>query len=107
MILALSLLIGHSLCDTALQSGTMANAKRRKAVIDRGFAPWWMWLTHHALIHSGVVLLVTGSVLCTILELISHWLIDFFKCEGKYGAEIDQLLHISMKIVYCLILWRI
>ena len=109
------LLCGHSLADAALQPQGMIVGKRRSNPIDMSKVPkgqtplrlWWMWLTHHSLIHGGVVCLLTNNVYLGIVETITHWIIDFFKSEGKYSPYEDQALHIGMKIIYCLILVNI
>jgi len=106
------LLCGHSLADAALQPHSMAVGKRRSTPIDMSKVPkgqkplrlWWMWLTHHSLIHGGIVCLITNNVWLGIVEFISHWIIDFFKAEGKYSPYEDQLLHIGMKVIYYVIL---
>ena len=65
---------------------------------------WGYWLTAHALIHAGAVLIITGSYLCAVLELASHWVIDFLKCDNITNPNTDQLLHCLMKLVYIAIL---
>lgn len=103
---------GHSLADTALQKSDMITGKRRSTAIDMSKVPkgqkplklWWMWLTHHSLIHGGVVWILTRNVYLGMVEFISHWIIDFFKSEGKYNPIVDQALHLIMKIIYCIII---
>lgn len=112
MITMLLLLIsGHCLADTALQPEKMEKGKNRNNPIDLSRVPkgqkplklWWMWLLHHSMIHGGIVYLITGNALCFVLEIVSHWVIDFFKCDNKYDPYVDQSLHIWMKTVYLLI----
>lgn len=115
---------GHSLADTALQKHDMGRGKSRHNPIDMNKVPvgqkpvnlWWMWITHHALIQGFVVTWITYIITLDImfsinigmLESISHWIIDFFKCENTYGPYEDQTLHIIMKICYIgLIIGRI
>jgi len=104
------LVIGHCVADTALQSAAMARGKSRHNPIDMGRVPkgqkplnlWLHWLTHHALIHGGMVYLVTSRVDLALAETVLHWTIDFFKCENKFNPHVDQLLHIACKVVYAL-----
>ena len=106
------LIFGHCIADTAFQSTGMARGKNRHNPIDLSMLPakqkpiplWWMWMTHHAFIHGGIVALLTQNGWLGIVEFLSHWIIDFFKSEGKYNPYVDQALHIGMKIIYCLIL---
>ena len=107
----LLLIMGHCLADTALQSDTMAKAKRDATNI-KGFASWWMWLTHHAMIQGLITILLIYlitrdlyfSISLGVIEVVTHWIIDFFKCRNKYNPNIDQLLHIGMKIIYCVMI---
>jgi len=106
------LVFGHCIADTTFQTDAMSRGKSRHNPINPDRVPvgqkpmklWPMWLTHHAMIQGGVVYLLTGSFLCFYLEIISHWIIDFFKCESKYSPIEDQLLHLSMKSLYIVLL---
>ena len=108
------LIFGHCLADTSLQTDFMAKGKNRHIPLDltrvpKGQTPvklWWMWLSHHSVIHGGIVFLITGSFLFAIIETISHWVIDFFKCENKYSPYEDQILHLGMKAIYILLIIR-
>ena len=109
-------LAGHSLADTALQKRSMGGGKNRHNPVDlkrvpKGQQPlnlWYMFLIHHSLIHGLIVFFIAFvitfdislSINLGILESMSHCIIDFYKCENKYGPIIDQLLHIIMKILY-------
>ena len=64
---------------------------------------WYYWLTSHALTHAGIVIIITGSNLFAVIEAISHWLIDFFKCEKWISLHQDQIGHMLFKILYCAI----
>lgn len=101
LVLFLKLLISHALCDFSLQSSAMAAGKNRNIrPIDDALPPgqklstiWPYWLTSHALIHAGGVLVVTGNVPSALFQFFSHWFIDFMKCEGFTNPHIDQALH--------------
>lgn len=112
MIKMLFLLVcGHCLADTALQPEKMEIGKNRNRPIDPSRVPpgqkvlklWWMWLGHHAFIHAGVVCLVTGSLLFGIIEVISHWVIDFLKCDNWYTPYEDQIFHLGIKVIYVIL----
>lgn len=103
------LLCGHALADFALQSDAMAKGKNRhrKTTPPPGatYTPcWYYWLTAHALIHGGMVALITGSVGLGIAETVAHWCIDFGKCENWYGIHSDQYFHLVCKIVWWVII---
>jgi len=107
-------LAGHSLADTALQPDAMGRGKSRLRKIDISRVPpgqkplnlWLMWLFHHAIIHGFFVTLITFTITQNlsfalnlgIIESISHIIIDFFKCEGKYNPYVDQALHLIVKL---------
>lgn len=104
-----ALLIGHALADYPLQGEAIAKGKNRHNPphgIPAGQKPvavWFHYLTAHALIHSGFVWLITGSVWLGLAEFVAHWLIDFAKCENWTNPHQDQLLHIACKIIYVII----
>lgn len=106
------LIFGHCLADTSLQTEFMAKGKNRNRPVDLSRVPpgqkpiklWWMWLTHHAIIQGGVVCIITGSLLFGVMETISHWVIDFYKCESKYSPYEDQAMHLLMKVFYIILL---
>lgn len=100
------LLVGHAVADFALQSDTMAKGKNRHNKPD--FVPkgqalkpcWGYWLTAHSLIHGGAVALATGIWWVGIMEAVSHWVIDFLKCENKTTPFTDQMLHLLCKVLW-------
>ena len=100
------LLCGHALADFALQSDWMAKNKNRNnpsTYIPPGqkYTPTWFYvLGAHGLIHGLAVYLVTGSLLCGVIETIGHFTIDFAKCESWTDPHMDQLFHIIMKGLY-------
>lgn len=104
------LIVGHMMADMALQSDTMSKGKNRHRKSDyipegqKYVACWPYFLCSHAMIHGGAVALVTGSVLLGTLEAMTHWVIDFFKCDNVYNPHVDQALHGLCKIVW-IVLW--
>lgn len=90
------LLAGHALADFSLQTEPMAKGKNRHRMTEpppgAKYQPSWAyWLTAHALIHGATVYLITQSLTLGICETVCHWLIDFFKCENKYGIHADRM----------------
>tara|TARA_Y100000310_G_scaffold335688_1_gene418366 strand:- start:1762 stop:1968 length:207 start_codon:yes stop_codon:yes gene_type:complete len=57
-------------------------------------------LTAHAAIYAGVMGFLTGSLIIGLIAFVTHWIIDFGKCEGWYGIHVDQTCHIVLKIGY-------
>ena len=96
---AFALLVGHALADYPLQGDFVARAKNPH---DPSFAnaprfTWQIVLTMHALIHGGMVALVTGSLGLGLAEMAAHWAIDHMKNEGKLSFMEDQALHLVCK----------
>lgn len=109
LTLFFSLFIGHAIADFVLQPAPMSRGKNRRNKLQdeygQGFPPWYYWLTAHALTHAGFVMLITGSFLYAFMEAISHALIDLGKCERFYNFHIDQLLHVALKGLYCVLFY--
>jgi hypothetical protein len=111
LVLLFGLMIGHAICDFALQGEFLSRAKNRHGDLDRFFdhnkAPKWLWLHAlgaHSLIHAAPVWLLTGSVGLAALEMVLHWVIDFAKCEGWTRFGTDQLLHLLCKVFYVVLI---
>jgi len=107
LVVLFALVIGHALCDFALQPEFMAIGKNRHANLSKFFGekapPSGVWvhaLAAHCLIHAGAVWLLTGSVLLGAVEFVLHTIIDFIKCEGKTSFDADQYLHYACKLLY-------
>lgn len=115
--------MAHCLADTALQPEFMSKGKNRTYPLDLSKVPagqkpiklWWHWLTHHSMIHGLAVLSVTyfltgNKDLAVILgscEVLAHWIIDYFKCKNVYNPHIDQLLHLTTKLIYSIIVAKL
>jgi hypothetical protein len=110
MTLFFQLLVGHALGDYVFQRDIMAKSKSRHADIFQsagpGFPAWYYWLISHALVHGGIVFLITGSVLLGLIETVLHTIIDFFKCEHWFNLHVDQVLHILCKLAYIYIIYQ-
>ena len=111
IILWFILCLGHFVADYPLQSDFISKGKNRFRPVDPASIPpgqvpmtVWPWvLTAHAATHGTAVLIVTGSPLLALLELISHWLIDYGKCANRYGIHADQTMHIACKLLWAVL----
>ena len=93
LMLFVTLLCTHFLLDFAIQGDFVAKYKAR--IVDDSNNVMWKWvLTAHAASHTLPVLILTQSVLLGLLMFISHFVIDFLKCEQKINFNQDQTLHI-------------
>lgn len=106
MLLLFKFLIGHALADYPLQGDAIAKGKNRHNP-PYGLPPgqktcrvWWHYMTAHALIHAGAVLVITNNVWLALIEFVLHWFIDFAKCENWTNPHQDQTLHVLCKIAY-------
>lgn len=92
------LVASHFLCDFALQNDFVAKFKAR--TIDDQYNPIWYWvLTAHAAIHALPVLLFTKYADLAVFMFVTHWFIDFFKCEKKLTFNQDQFFHLLVVII--------
>ena len=98
MTLLFALLVGHALADYPLQGDFLARGKNHKAPLPG--VPFYHCLVAHALIHGGMVALLTRNVWLGVAETIVHMAIDYGKCDGRYGLDVDQSLHILCKTVW-------
>lgn len=111
MLLFLKLLMGHALADFALQNPDMARMKNRHNKPDLSKIPpgqkitpcWFYFLTAHALIHGGIVWLLTGLWWLGIFETVMHWATDFAKCENLTDPHQDQLIHVIHKVLWTVV----
>lgn len=101
------LIFGHVLGDYALRGDAfMAQASERNG---SRTVPWWAVLSAHSMIHAGIVLVITNSVLCGILEFFAHFVIDWAKDnrllgDPKRALMVDQALHVLCKAGYVVLL---
>jgi hypothetical protein len=92
--------------DFPLQGDAVAINKNRHSKTElQKHIPWYMWLTAHAFSHGFAVALITHNLFLGLMEVASHWIIDFFKCEKLFNIKADQALHILFKALYvCLLM---
>ncbi len=95
------LVFAHAVADYPLQGEFLARAKNRTAPIP-GF-PFWQALTAHAVIHGGMVGVITGSIWLGVAEVVAHWITDDLKCRGKIDLNTDQAIHIACKFLWACI----
>ena len=97
------LCIGHAVADYWAQSEGMRIAKGwDNAVMSGGVKVWPYALTAHALIHAGVVWLITGNAVLAFAEFVCHWLIDYGKCSHWYNVHVDQGMHVGCKFIWAM-----
>ena len=65
---------------------------------------WYYWLSAHALIQGGLIYIIFGNLWIFIMEIIAHFTMDFIKCSGKTNIHQDQVMHISLRVLYTSIL---
>lgn len=100
--LLFAFLVAHALADFPLQGEYVAREKVRCMAVSR--ESWVIALTAHALIHGGAAWIVSGQPGIGAFEVAAHWLIDWKKGEGKFGALVDQGLHVACKVGYVVFL---
>ncbi|MBQ14898.1 MAG: DUF3307 domain-containing protein [Gammaproteobacteria bacterium] len=102
------LFFGHALADFVLQPDAMGYGKNRNDKIHDMehslFPVWYYWLTAHAMVHGGIVYMITDSLLLGVVEVLIHWITDFSKCEGWITMHQDQAVHIGCKVGYSFLL---
>lgn len=94
------MLAAHAICDYALQGDWLSKAKNPKLDLVAGEVIWPLALGSHAIIQAVAVHIVTGSWLLAGCEFVAHYLIDYSKCSGRFGYNVDQYLHIGCKVAY-------
>jgi hypothetical protein len=102
----IALCAGHALCDYPLQGDFLARGKNHTAPLP--FIPWQRCLEAHALIQAGMVLAVTGNTTLALMEFVVHAAVDWAKCEGWFGFNVDQIIHYATKLLWAqLLTWGV
>ncbi len=97
-VMILLLFAGHALCDYPLQGDFLAKGKNHKLPIPG--IPFYHCLIAHALIHAGMVYLVTKSLPFAMAEFVIHTATDYAKCDGRISFNQDQAIHYTCKIIW-------
>lgn len=100
--LFLLLAFGHCLADFPLQTDKLAVGKCPGSQV--AGVPWGYWLAGHAGTHALVVALLTQNSWLGLGEFILHSLIDIAKCRGLTNLAVDQILHLSCKALWVVLL---
>ena len=101
------LFAGHFLADFPLQGDHISKTKSRHHIPD--YIPkgqiatpiWFYSLTAHAMIHGLMVFLITTRMDLTLFMIITHWIIDFMKCENWTDPHADQVFHYIVLLTIC------
>lgn len=100
------LIAGHFICDYVFQSDTMAREKNAESTTAlQETVPWYYWMTAHALTHAVAIALITANPVFVLIEFVSHFAFDHMKCRSWISLHVDQLLHLTMKVLYGLSLF--
>ena len=97
----LLLFAGHALCDYPLQGDFLARGKNHGNPLPG--VPWYQCLWAHALIHAGMVYLITHSLTFASLEFVVHFWTDYAKCDGKLTFNQDQAIHYLFKVLWAVL----
>lgn len=97
-IMIIALLTAHAFADYAGQGDFMAAGKNRAKPIPG--VPWWQLLGAHAVIHGGLVSLITGVWWLGAAEAVIHAITDDAKCIGRIGYNTDQAIHVACKFLW-------
>ena len=100
--LLIYLFAAHFLADYPLQGDFLAKAKNHLNPITG--IPWFIAMVAHVFIHAFFVFVLTGSYLFFVIEFISHFTLDHFKCSNKISFLTDQFAHLFIKVLYVMIL---
>lgn len=96
----LRIFIAAFVADWVIQSNFIGMAKNRHTNINKDVNFWPYALTAHALTQAVVIGWASQMLLLGIVEFFAHWVIDFFKCEGKTNLYQDQALHLICCLFY-------
>jgi hypothetical protein len=103
-VLLILLVWGHVIADYPLQGDFLAKGKDPEGPF-KDFFPWTQALFAHSMIQAGFVFLFTGSVQCFLMELIGHAWTDYAKTQKWISLNIDQSIHIGMKLFYLVVVF--
>lgn len=90
----------HALTDFVLQDEWMYKFKHPDAIVPPNAGAWWWWMTAHGLVNGLGVALITGSAGLGLAETLAHMTIDTLKCTKRISANIDQVGHLTCKVLW-------
>ena len=95
--LTISLIMAHFVGDFVLQNDRLAIEKcpGKDATLS-----WQWWMLGHASCHGLIVMLLTSSAFLGLMEMTSHFYIDYLKCKAKFNLIVDQIIHILCKVLW-------
>lgn len=100
------LLAVHWFFDFPGQGQFLSDIKNKQVPV----FPWWFGLTAHCWIQAaatyGIVWLFDPALALqiAIAEFLIHWAIDCVRVQQRISAMGDQLLHVTCKVLYALII---
>lgn len=97
--ISILLILSHFVCDYVLQTDSIAKGKNHMLNTPLYGVSFVYWLTAHASTHAIAVYIVTQSIWLCLIELISHWIVDYMKCNGNISLHEDQTMHIIIKVL--------
>jgi hypothetical protein len=95
------LIVGHALADFPLQGDFLARGKNHRNPIPG--IPWCQCLFAHAMIHAGMVYVITHSLVLGLCEFVIHAATDWAKSEGKLTFNQDQAIHYACKCAWAVL----
>jgi hypothetical protein len=99
--LFLLLSFAHCLCDYPLQTDKIAIGKCPGS--DQVGVAWPYWLAAHCGTHALAVALLTGNTWIGLGEFVAHGIIDYVKCKRLINLATDQILHLSCKLAWAIL----
>lgn len=101
----ITLCFAHAITDMGLQTEFIGKYKHPMSRFysqadGKKYNIWPLVSIAHGMINGAGVIICTGSTYLGIAESISHSLIDYGSCTGKYGHWVDQGLHLLTKITW-------
>lgn len=98
-VMLILLVFFHFLADYPLQGPYLSESKNHLNPLGQN-GVWKHSLFAHSFIHAGFVFIVTGSLQCFLMELVVHAWTDYGKCQGWLTLNMDQSIHIGIKVLY-------
>lgn len=97
------LVMVHFICDYSLQNDFVSKYKSPKS--GNTEMSWWIIMTAHASTHAAGVWLITGSLLASIIQFVSHYIIDTLKCLEFITFKEDQGIHLVIMAILALMIF--